>query len=154
MWYLQGKKTPKANSSSSIETEILTLRPLQKFYIDFLGPYSRSKSGNDYIVIVLDHHTRFVLLKAMSKATAKAVSKFVVDEIFYKFGVPEILHSENGKQFTSESFTELLKLYGISHLRTAIHSPQSNASECHPDNSEQYKKLHAIRSISMGWKFV
>lgn len=65
----------------------------------------------------------------MPKATTKAVSKFLIDEIFHKFGVPEILHSDNGKQFVSESFIELLNIYGIKHIRTAFHSPQANASK-------------------------
>lgn len=78
---------------------------------------------------MLDHKTKFVLLKAMNKATTKLVNKFLRDEIFHKFGVPEVLHSDNGKQFTSEMFQELLNLYGVKHLRTPIHAPQSNASE-------------------------
>lgn len=65
----------------------------------------------------------------MTKASTKLVNKFLTDEIFHKFGVPEFLHSDNGKQFTSEAFQELLKLYGVKHIRTAIHAPQSNASE-------------------------
>lgn len=56
-------------------------------------------------------------------------NKFLVEEIFYKFGVPECIHSDNGKQFTSEAFKELLSAFGIKHKRTTIHSPQANASE-------------------------
>lgn len=109
--------------------EVKTDRPFQKVYIDFLGPYPRSKSGNTFIFIVLDHLTKFVLLKAMNKATTKAVVKFLRDELFYKFGVPELLHSDNGKQFISHDFKGFLELFGVKHLRTAIHSPQANASE-------------------------
>lgn len=109
--------------------EVKTDKPFQKVYIDFLGPYPRSKSGNTFIFIVLDHLTKFVLLKAMNKATTKAVVKFLRDELFYKFGVPELLHSDNGKQFISHDFKGFLELFGVKHLRTAIHSPQANASE-------------------------
>lgn len=65
----------------------------------------------------------------MAKATTKLVNKFLIEEIFHKFGVPEFIHSDNGKQFVSESFQDLLKVFGIRHIRTAIHSPQANASE-------------------------
>ena len=122
-------KHPKQTTRPVMGREVVTQRPFQKIYVDFLGPYPRTKSGNAYIFIVLDHKTKFVLLKAMHKATSKLVNKFLTEEVFHKFGVPEVLHSDNGKQFTSDAFQELLKLYGVKHLRTAIHSPQANASE-------------------------
>lgn len=122
-------KHPKHTLRPPMGKEVITLRPFQKIYVDFLGPYPRTKSGKAFIFIVLDHKTKFVLLKAMAKATAKSVNKFLVEEIFHKFGVPEVLHSDNGKQFTSEAFQNLLTLFGIKHMKTAIHSPQANASE-------------------------
>lgn len=75
-------------------------RPFQKLYIDFLGPYPRSKSGNSMIVIVVDQFSKFVFLKAIRKASANAVVEFLKHEIFHLFGIPEILFSDNGKQFT------------------------------------------------------
>lgn len=35
-------------------------RPFQHFYMDFLGPYPRSKNGNTTILIVLDQHSKFI----------------------------------------------------------------------------------------------
>ena len=109
--------------------EVITDRPFQKLYIDFLGKYPRSKSGHCYIFIVVDHFTKFTFLKAMREATAKEVVKFLVQEIFHKFGVPEVIHSDNGVQFTSKDFQSLMSSYKITHMRNAFHSPQSNASE-------------------------
>lgn len=122
-------KHPKQTLRPPMGNEVITHRPFQKIYIDFLGPYPRTRTGNTHIFIVLDHATKFVLLKSMTKATSKAVIKFLTSEVFHKFGVPEIVHSDNGKQFTSDAFKELMNLFGIHHMKTAIHSPQSNASE-------------------------
>lgn len=112
-----------------IGQEVVTDRPFQKLYIDFLGKYPRSKSGNCYIFIVVDHFTKFTFLKAMKEATAGNVVKFLVKEIFHKFGVPEIIHSDNGAQFISKTFTEMIEVYKITHMKTAFYSPQSNAAE-------------------------
>lgn len=109
--------------------EVITERPFQKLYIDFLGKYPRSKGGNSYIFIVVDHFTKFTFLKAMKEASTRYVVKFLIEDIFRKFGVPEIIHSDNGPQFTSKQFQEMINTYGIDHLRTAPYSPQSNASE-------------------------
>lgn len=92
-------------------------------------PFPRSKSGNSFILIVLDHQTKFVLLKALSKASVKAVVKFLTVEVFHKFGVPETIHSDNGPQLVGKEFRELIETFGISDMRTAFHAPQANASE-------------------------
>lgn len=65
---------------------VVTERPFQKIYIDFMGKYPRSKSGNCYIFI--DHFTKFTFLKAMREASTSNVIEFLVQEIFYKFGLP------------------------------------------------------------------
>lgn len=122
-------KHPRGILRPPMGKEVQTVRPFQKIYVDFLGPYPRSRSGNTCLFIVLDHQTKFVLLKALRKSSTKSIIKFLTDEVFHKFGVPEILHSDNGSQFTGKEFKEALHLYGITHMRTAIHSPQSNASE-------------------------
>lgn len=125
------KQTKPANQhlQPTIGYEVITERPFQKIYIDFLGKYPRSKSGNAYLFIVVGHFTKFTFLKAMNEATAVNVSKFLIQEIFHKFGVPETIHSDNGPQFISKTFSEMIETYGINHLKTAPYSPQSNASE-------------------------
>lgn len=113
----------------TIGNEVVTERPFQKLYIDFLGKYPRSKNGNAYIFIVVDHMTKFVFLKAMREATSKNVIAFLVNHVFHDFGVPEIIHSDNGKQFISKEFKLMVEQYDICHMKTAFYSPQSNAAE-------------------------
>lgn len=122
-------KPANPNLRPSIGQEVVTERPFQKLYIDFLGKYPRSKGGNSYIFIVVDHFSKFTFLKAMKDATANNVIQFLVQEIFNKFGVPEIIHSDNGAQFISKAFTNMIETYKIKHIKTAVYSPQSNASE-------------------------
>nr|XP_041632289.1 uncharacterized protein LOC121502652 [Drosophila kikkawai] len=88
-------------------TETVTYRPFQKIYIDFLGKYPRSRKGHAYIFIVVDHFSKFVFLKAMKEATTVEVVKFLTKTIFHTFGVPEIIHSDNGKQFVAKRFREM-----------------------------------------------
>lgn len=103
-------------------------RPFQHVYIDFLGPYPRTKKGNTVILIVLDQFSKFSLAKALPKATATNVIKYL-SEIFSIFGVPESILSDNGSQFISKEFQNFLNSLGIKHCRTGSYAPQSNASE-------------------------
>lgn len=104
-------------------------RPWQKIYIDLLGPYLRSSNGKTTIFIILDHLTKFVYLKTLTKATASNIVNCLRDEIFSLFSVPQIIHSDNGVQFVGKEFQGLIKEFGINHIKTAYYSPQSNASE-------------------------
>ena len=109
--------------------EAISHKPFQRIYIDFLGPYVRSKKGNSFIFVVLDHLTKYVLLKPMNKANSRNVVRFLIEEVFHKFGTPEIVFSDNGKQFTGTNFSNMVESFGINHIRTANYAPQANASE-------------------------
>lgn len=96
---------------------------------DLLGPYPRTKMGNSMVFVAIDHFTKYIFLKPLKKATSSAIIKFLEENIFYQFGVPQYIHSDNGSQFVSSQMSDFLKAYGIKHVKTALYSPQSNASE-------------------------
>ena len=54
----------------------------------------------------------------MKEATTTNVFDFLSNEVFLKFGTPEIIHSE-----------EIVKTYGIKYLKMLIYSTQSNAAK-------------------------
>lgn len=77
----------------------------------------------------MDNLTKFIYIKTLAKATAANVVDCLKNDVFSLFSVPQIIHSDNGVQFTAKEFQSLMKEYGISHTKTAFYSPQSNASE-------------------------
>ena len=109
--------------------QVLTVRPLQRLYCDFLGPYPLSKAKNTSLFIAIDHFTKFLFLQPMKKASSINVIDFLKNSVFNTFGTPQYLHTDNGKQFLSKEMAEFLELYGVTHVRTGLYSPQANASE-------------------------
>lgn len=122
-------KAPNQTLRPLMGQQMPTERSWQKIYTDLLGPYPRSKLGNTMLLIVLDHFSKFVLLKPLRKANSGAIVSYLEDYVFHTFGTPESIVSDNGVQYVSKDFADCLKRYGIRHIRTAIHAPQSNASE-------------------------
>ncbi|GBO99559.1 Retrovirus-related Pol polyprotein from transposon 17.6 [Eumeta japonica] len=122
-------KPSNTNLRPEIGSQVKTDRPFQKLYLDFLGKYPRSKKGNCYIFLVLDHFSKYTLMKAMKEATTSNVIQFLTHEVFHKFGVPEIVHTDNGSQFVAKHFQNFLNTYKITHIRTPVYQPSSNASE-------------------------
>jgi len=104
-------------------------QPTKRLYIDFMVPCSQTKLGNTVIFVCLDQFTNFVWLEPMRKASTGEVARFLEKNIFYQFAVPELMHSDNGKQFVSQVFAELLTQCGIRHVRTGFYAPQANAAE-------------------------
>lgn len=122
-------KAPNTTLRTTMGKQVQVERPWQRLYIDMLGPYPRSTSGNTTILIILDQYSKFVLLKPLRKSSAVDIVRFLECDVFHVFGVPESVWSDNGVQFLSKEFRSLTERYGVSHIRTATHSPQSNASE-------------------------
>lgn len=104
-------------------------RPWQRLYIDLLGPYPRSSRGHTTLLVVLDHFTKFILLKPLRQATTKPIIHYLKDDVFMIFGVPESVMTDNGSQFVSKDFNAFLKSQSVHHSFTASYSPQANASE-------------------------
>lgn len=104
-------------------------RPFQRLYLDLIGPFPKTKKGNIGILIMLDHFSKFTVLKPLKKFLSKYVIEFLETEIFSIYGVPEVVVTDNGVQFKSKDFEAFLSKYGVKHICTALHSPQSNASE-------------------------
>lgn len=104
-------------------------RPFQHLFVDFLGPYPRSKNGNTKIFICLDQLTKFCFIEPIRKSSAQITIDCLARKIFPIVGVPETLLSDRGAEFMSKAFGNFLEKLGTRHLRTPKHSPQANASE-------------------------
>lgn len=122
-------KAPNVTLRPLMGQQIEVGTPWQRLYIDLLGPYPRSKSGNVSLLIVLDQFSKFVLLKPLRKADASSIVRFIESEVFHMFGVAESVLTDNGVQFVSKEFGSFLEKNGVNHIKTATHSPQVNASE-------------------------
>lgn len=122
-------KAPNVTLRPPMGKQVVVGSPWQRLYIDLLGPYPRSKAGNISLVIVLDQFSKFVLLKPVRKADASTIIRFLESDVFHMFGVPEEILSDNGVQFLAKDFKSFLSKNGVSHMTTATHSPQANASE-------------------------
>ena len=54
------------------------------------------------------------------------VNKFIVSNIFSRFGCPRAIISDGGSHFTNSHFRSLLRKYGVHHRVTTPYHPQAN----------------------------
>jgi transposase InsO family protein len=104
--------------------------PFQMISTDLCGPLPRSKGGNQFILVIVDWFTKYVLVKAIPKATSKAIVNFMENEVFLKFGVPQIIVCDNGSQYISKEFRNFAERYGVQQIKyNARYHPQHNHTE-------------------------
>ncbi|KAJ8023976.1 hypothetical protein HOLleu_36568 [Holothuria leucospilota] len=97
-----------------------TDKPWSRIHIDFAGPFH-----GKMILIVVDSHSKWVEAVPMDTSTAQAtISK--LRSIFATHGLPELVVTDNGRNFTSGEFGEFLKRNGVKHVFTAPYHPASN----------------------------
>lgn len=97
--------------------------------IDIMGPWPRSKYGNQYIFVVIDCFTRYIWIKTMRDCTTTAVTKFLEKTVFTANGCPQTIISDNGVQFTSKHFQEMCSKRKIVHHTTPRNHPKANPVE-------------------------
>nr|GFB47308.1 reverse transcriptase domain-containing protein [Tanacetum cinerariifolium] len=96
--------------------------------IDFIGPFPSSK-GNKYILVAIDHLSKWVESKALPTNDARVVVKFL-KSLFSQFGTPKAIISDRGTHFCNDQFSRVMAKYEVTHgLSTAYHPQTSGQVE-------------------------
>ena len=100
--------------------------PMERIAIDILGELPLTEKGNKYIVVISDYFTKWAEALPMPNMGACTVAKILVEEVLCRFGIPQTIHSDQGRQFESNLFQEMCKLLGIEKTRRTPYHPQSD----------------------------
>ena len=95
--------------------------PLQMVCVDILGPLPETETGSRYVLVAVDHFTKWAEAYGIPNQEAATV-----DEMFCRFSPPEQLHSDQGRQFESKLVKEVCKLLEIRKTHTTPYHPQCN----------------------------
>eukprot|EP00253_Pinus_taeda_P028240 PITA_28240 len=125
----------------------VTLELFEKWGMDFVGPINLPSRQRSYIIVCTDYLTKWVETKAIKAATEKKVAKFLRENIFYKFGYPRELVTDQGSQFTSNLIEDLLAHHKIKHRTSTPYHPQANGRKDWAD-----RLVEATWAYNTTWK--
>lgn len=100
----------------------------EHIHVDIVGPLPTSSEGFRYLVTVIDRRTHWPEAFPTRDITADTVAKIIYEGWITRFGCPIRLTSDQGRQFESALFQELMKCMGIHKIRTTPYHPQSNGA--------------------------
>lgn len=103
--------------------------PGEMMGIDLMGPLPVSVRGNQFCLVLVDYYSKWVELFPLRRATATAIARCLVRDVFSRFGCPRALLSDNGPQFIGEVYEEVCSLFGIKRKFTSPYHPQTNLTE-------------------------
>lgn len=78
-----------------------------------------------YFLIVVDYFSNFIEVTKLKNLTSSVLIESV-KAIFSRHGIPKILISDNGPQYTSGEFKKFTKQWGFEHITSSPNYPQSN----------------------------
>lgn len=93
--------------------------------LDLIGPLPPS-NGKTFCLTVIDRATRWPEAYPLSDISAQTIAKKLFSEWISRFGCPEKITSDQGRQFESQLFSQLAQLLGAKKFRTSPYHPQSN----------------------------
>ena len=95
--------------------------------VDIIGPLPQSPNfDHRYILIVVDYFSKYVELIPLKTITATKVINKIHNKIIRRYGVPAVVVSDSGSQFTSDMFQKLCNSFGIFHHASVPYHQQGN----------------------------
>ena len=84
-----------------------------------------SANNNRYLLVVQDYFTKWVEAVPIPNQTATRITSELV-KLFSAFGLPNILHSDQGRNFESTLLKQTLEAFGIRKTHTTAYHPQGD----------------------------
>jgi transposase InsO family protein len=132
------------------------VRPNERWHTDIM--YLRVEDSWFFLVTVIDAYSRYVVHWDLLSSMTAADVRLVIQEALERSGMatpsattpvkPEIV-SDNGSQFTSKDFKQLVRQFELKHIRIRTYHPESNGvvERYHRTTREEISEVE-LRNLS------
>ena len=101
--------------------------PFSRIIIDCVGPLPKTKSGNEYLLTVMCASTRFPEAIPLRNIKTKNIVKALV-KFFTFVGLPKSVQSDQGSNFMSGIFQQVMHELGITQYKSSPYHPESQGA--------------------------
>ena len=101
--------------------------PFSRIIIDCVGPLPKTKSGNEYLLTIMCASTRFPEAIPLRNIKTKNIVKALV-KFFTFVGLPKSVQSDQGSNFMSGIFQQVMHELGITQYKSSPYHPESQGA--------------------------
>ena len=94
-------------------------------HMDIVGPLPPS-DGKKFMITFIDRQTSWPEVVTVHDITTSSITRALTNTWISRFGPPEIIVTDQGRQFMSTQFKELCTKWGIEHRNTTAYHPECN----------------------------
>lgn len=96
---------------------------------DIMGPFPRSRTGHEYILVIQDLFTKWIEVSALKKANAQQILAVLDRDVLSRWGTPAVLVTDNGTEFANRAVTDFVRANGIVQAPIPPYHAQANPVE-------------------------
>jgi hypothetical protein len=112
----QLNKNLSPRRKAPMEITTTARQPFERCALDIVGPIDVTNTGNRYIMTFQDDLTNFVAANPIPTQDAETAACAFVQNIVLKYGIPEVILTDQGANVLSELFRHICKLLQINKV--------------------------------------
>jgi transposase InsO family protein len=89
-----------------------------------IGPFKKAQGGYTHILVAINKFTKWIEYNPIASLTAKAVE--FIQEIMFRFGIPNIIITDLRSNFTSSKFFDFCEQKSIQIKYASVAHPRAN----------------------------
>ena len=100
--------------------------PFATWGMDIMSPFPPARYQRKFIIVAMDYFTKWAEAEAVSNIPESTIHEIFKKSVVYRYGVPRVLVTDNGKQFDNKAFFTFCEEHQIDHRRGAVKHPQNS----------------------------
>jgi hypothetical protein len=106
---------------------IIKLWSFRGWALDFVGQiHHASSKGHRFVLVATDNFTKWTKVVPLKNMTHKVVIHFISEYIIHRFGIPQMLTTNQGSSFMSHQVREFAESLKIKLLSSSPYYAQAN----------------------------
>ena len=101
--------------------------PFEHLQLDCVGPLPVAKGGSRYLLTIMCQVTRYPAAYPLRSITTRSIVR-VLSQFFSIFGIPKVVQTDQGSNFMSCVFAQVLRQLHIKHNKASAYHPQSQGA--------------------------
>lgn len=99
-----------------------------KCHVDLIGPLVETKRKNKFIIVCIDHFSKYIVTKAIPVANSLYLANFLYNNIFLMYGIPNEIVLDNAKMNKAEIVQHFITLLGSKPIYISPYIHQSSGT--------------------------